>query len=108
MIAGNILGLINSCLTVLGVITTCLAVVMVADYFIVKNRSEETAAEAVNWAGVITVVLGSFLAMSLQKIFPIAFITSTVISLILYPVLRKYVLKPQKGYVDSILKSEKM
>ena len=75
------------------------------------NLSEDlpgAAGEAVNWAGVITVILGSFLAMYLQKILPIAFLTSTVISLILYPILRKYVLKPRTGYMDSILQKEKM
>ncbi len=111
MIAGNILGLINSWLTVLGVITTCLAVVMVADYFIVQKRAKDLEAykgEAVNWAGVITVIFGSVVAMLLQKTIPIPFVTSTVISLIFYPVLRNYVLKPQTGYADSILTDKKM
>ena len=108
MIAGNILGLINSWLTVLGVITTCLAVVMVADYFIVQRKSRQqvqSMGEAINWAGVITVVLGSILAMVLQNGLPIPFVTSTVISLILYPLLRIYVFKPHTGYADSILRS---
>ncbi|KUO74503.1 MAG: purine-cytosine permease-like transporter [Desulfosporosinus sp. BRH_c37] len=111
MIAGNILGLINSWLTVLGVMTTCLAVIMVADYFIVQKQTtniDSLQGEAFNWAGVITLVVGSVLAMLLQGIIPIAFVTSTIISLIFYPILRIYVFKPQTGYTDSILRNKGM
>ncbi len=100
MIIGNILGLINSWLTVLGVMTTCLAVIMVADYFIVQKGSDDlhaVEAETMNWAGVITLILGSVAAMLLQNIMPIPFLTSTVLSLILYPLLRIYVLKPGRA-----------
>lgn len=111
MIVGNILGLINSWLTVLGVITTCLAVTMVADFFIVQKQSislDDRLGELINWAGVITVILGSTAAMLMQNIIPIPFITSTVITLILYPLLRIYVLKPRRGYVDSILNAKNL
>ena len=106
MIAGNILGLINGWLTILGVMTTCLAVIMVADYFIVQKQSDDlhsVEGEAYNWAGIITLVFGTVVAMLFQKQLPIPFVTSSVISLILYPVLRIYVLKGNKGYADSIL-----
>jgi len=111
MIAGNILGLINSWLTVLGVMTTCLAVTMVADYFIVQKQTtnfDSLQGEAVNWAGVITLIVSSVLAMLLQGIIPIAFVTSTILSLIFYPLLRIYVFKPHTGYTDSILRTKKM
>lgn len=97
MIIGNILGLINSWLTILGVMTTCLAVIMVGDYYIVQKRSvslHKIEAEMVNWAGVITLVLGTVAAMLLQKTVPIPFVTSSVISIVLYPLLRTYVFKP--------------
>ena len=111
MVVGNILGLIQSWLTVLGVITTCLAVTMVADFFIVQKQSlslDDRIGELVNWAGVITVVLGSTAAMLMQKIIPIPFVTSTIISVILYPILRIYYIKPQKGYADSILNAKNL
>jgi len=111
MIAGNILGLINSWLTVLGVMTTCLAVIMIADFFIVQKQTtnfDSLQGEAVNWAGVFTLVGGSVLAMLLQGIIPIAFVTSTILSLIFYPMLRIYVFKPRTGYTDSILRTKKM
>lgn len=106
MIVGNILGKINEWLTVLGVLTTCLAVIMVADYFIVQKQADDldsVEGEAYNWAGIITLIFGTIAAMLLREVVPIPFVTSTVISLILYPVLRIYVLKARKGYADSIL-----
>lgn len=109
MIASNILGLISSWLTVLGVITTSLAAVMVADYYIVKNKSPDlsiAASELINWSGVICVVLGSAIAMVLfdNNIFPIPFITACVISLVIYPILRLYVLTPKfSEYTDSAI-----
>jgi cytosine permease len=107
MIAGNILGLINNWLTVLGVITTSLAVVMITDYYIVQKKvtSEHIGSEAVNWAGVISVVFGSVIAMYLYQaqIFTIPFITACVISLVVYPLLRLYVLRPSASeFRDSI------
>ena len=97
MVVGNILGLVQSWLTVLGVITTCFAVIIVADFYFVRKKQtqqSENAVENFNWAGIITVTVASVLAMALQKNVPIPFLTSTVISLVIYPFLRIYVLKP--------------
>jgi len=109
MIACNILGLINNWLTVLGVITTSLAVVMVADYYIVQKKTQDMktlASEAINWSGVISIVFGSVLAMYLfqENIFPVPFVTACIISVVLYPILRLYLLKPKVSeYKDSII-----
>lgn len=111
MIVGNILGKVNAWLTILGVMTTCLAVIMVADYFIVQKQSDDlhsVEGEAYNWAGIITLIFGTVVAMFFQKALPIPFATSTVISLILYPVLRIYVLKANRGYADSILVNKRL
>lgn len=97
MIAGNILGLLGSFLGILGVSTTALAAVIIADYFIVRRRkpAEAIETESVNWAGVLSVivaaVIGSVLAET--KVTPLGFLVSLVIVLVLYPLLRLFVLK---------------
>lgn len=57
MIYGNLLGLINSWVTMLGVLTTAFAGIIVADFFIVRRLVGEAESdalarrEAVNWSG---------------------------------------------------------
>jgi len=97
MIAGNILGLLSSFLGILGVSTTALAAVIIADYFIVRKRHAalQTETEAVNWAGVISVVVAAVTGSVLSEtgITPLGFVVSLVIVLVLYPILRLYVLR---------------
>ena len=97
MIAGNILGLIGSFLGILGASTTALAAVIIADYFIVRKRSAALAheRESVNWAGVISVILGAVIGsvLSATGVTPLGFLVSLAIVLVAYPLLRTYVLK---------------
>ena len=103
MLYGQILALINAWLTILGVITTALAMVMICDYFIVRPRLGETDINAhvpdnVNWSGVISVVAATILAhYVLPGILPIEFLTSVLAVLILYPLLRLFIMKPGKA-----------
>lgn len=98
MVAGDILGLIGSYLGILGVTTTALASVIIADYFIVRRRrvADPGEAEAVNWAGVVSVVGASLLGGVLQEtgVTPLGFVVALVVVLVAYPVLRTTVLRP--------------
>ncbi|GAA3704725.1 cytosine permease [Arthrobacter ginkgonis] len=95
-VAGGILDLLNAWLAVLGVITTALIGVLVSDFYIVRRRqrSDHAACEVVNWAGVLTVVLSLAVAETLQvlQVLPLGFLTSLVISAVLYPLLRRTLL----------------
>lgn len=106
MIAGNILGLLASFLGVLGVSTTALAGVIIADYFIVRKRKPAIGneTEAVNWAGVVSVVLAAVVGsvLSETRITPLGFLVSLVIVLGLYPILRKFVFRAPKYQVEVV------
>lgn len=99
MIYGDILGLVESWLDALGVLTTCMATIVIVDYYFVKRKmpseSNLIKLESVNLAGILTLILSSSAALYLStaKIFPIPFVASTILSLIIYPVLRMYVFK---------------
>ncbi|MCY0897532.1 MAG: hypothetical protein OWU33_01125 [Firmicutes bacterium] len=109
MIAGGILGLIDSWLNILGIMTTAFAAVMIADYYIVRRRTlaDHSQVEAVNVAGVVSVVVAVVLAAVLESlhVFPLGFLTSLIIVLIAYPLLRLYVFKPgtMTSMVDAAL-----
>lgn len=100
MLYGQILALVNAWITILGVITTCFAGIMIADYFLVRPKlghqdTSRFGAEEVNWSGVISTVIGVVLAhYVLNTWIPIEFFTSLVVSGVVYPLLRLYVLKP--------------
>lgn len=95
MIAGDILGLINSWITLIGVLTSCQAVIMATDYYIIQKGRDvsEIQPEQFNWAGIITLIVGTVAAFLLKDVIPILFVTAAVISLVLYYVLRKNVFK---------------
>lgn len=95
MLYGKILALVNSWVTILGVLTTSLAGVIIADFFIVQRLSRARPPSVarqpavINWAGVVTIILGTYLAhWVLQDTVRIEFFTSLLVSLVLYPVLR--------------------
>ncbi len=98
MVSMNILGLVQSWIEILGVLTTTFAGVMITDYFFVsKNQIDfKKNNESVNWAGVITTFVATTLAhYVLNKIIPIQFVSSLVISVVLYYILRTSILKPK-------------
>jgi cytosine permease len=100
MVAGGILNLFQVWLDALGILTTCFAAVMIADYYIVRKRklADHDRVEAVNWAGVISIVVATIVALVLERsgvqIFRLGFLVALVIVLFVYPFLRLYVLKP--------------
>jgi len=109
MLYGSILELIDSWVTILGVLVTAFAGIIVADYYVVKTllRKEPTAvpdkAENVNWAGVATLLVSAVMAhYVLATVIPIQAITTLVISITLYPLLRTTVLKPANREASRI------
>jgi cytosine permease len=98
MVAGGILNLIQSWLDALGIFTTAFCAVMIADHYLVRRRTraDREAVEEVNWAGVVSVVGGSIVAMLLEhvRLFQLGFVAVLVLVLIFYPVLRTTILRP--------------
>jgi cytosine permease len=100
MLYGQILALVNAWITILGVITTCFAGIMIADYYMVRpilghQDATKFSAEEINWAGILSTIIGVALAhFVLNKLIPIEFFTSLIVSGVVYPILRVYILKP--------------
>lgn len=98
---GEILTWFNEFLIILGILTMCFAGIMLADYFIVRpwlghEDTSQFGAEIMNWAGIVSVLLAFILAHHvLNKMIPIQIFTALGVSLLVYPFLRIYVLKPQ-------------
>jgi cytosine permease len=91
LLFGDLLALVSQWLTLLGVLSTGLAGLVITDYFIVRRLllSEAGAPEAVNWAGVVVLFFGTWLAhIALPQIVPIEFFPSLGFSLLCYPPLR--------------------
>lgn len=94
LVALGILGQVQAWIEILGVLTTAFATVMIVDYYFI-NKSHSYTDEPVNWAGVITVIAASWLAhYVLNKLIPIQFFSSMLLSALLYPTLRLTALKP--------------
>lgn len=98
MVSMGILAQVQAWIEILGVITTAFAGVMIIDYYFVSPsvgvRSGDEL-ETVNWAGVISTVAATVLAhYVLNKIIPIQFFSSLVVSIVLYPTLRLTVFRP--------------
>lgn len=108
MIYGNLLDLINSWITTLGVLTTAFAGIIVADFFIVRRFVDRKLLEAfirsesVNWAGVVTLFVAVISShYLLAGILPVEGITTLVICLIAYPLLRRQQLKAHANMAST-------
>jgi cytosine permease len=94
MLLGSILDWFNSFITILGILTTCISGIMIADYFIVHPRLNESQLnfnkkEAFNWSGILVCAAGFILAhYVLNSIIKIEFFTALIFSVIAYPPLR--------------------
>jgi cytosine permease len=100
MTAGGILELLQAWLGVLGILTTSFVGVILADYYFVRGgvRARRDEVEAYNAAGLATILAATVLAWWLQSagagILRLGFLVALAVSLGLYPLLRKTVLKP--------------
>lgn len=96
MLYGHLLELVNAWITLLGVLTTCFAGVIVADYYLLggSRRAQKVAEEQVNWAGVVTTLLATWLAVGpLSSWMPVLFCSALLLTLLIYPLLRRTVLR---------------
>lgn len=101
MVLGGILGLLQTYLGLLGILTTSFCGIMIADYYIVRRFAAESdvsseSVDSVNWAGVLSILLASVISFVLAqtKVFLLGFLLALVITLVLYPILRMWVLRP--------------
>jgi cytosine permease len=114
MVAGNILGLIGEYLGILGVTTTALAGLIIADYFLVRRRqvADPARVEAVNWAGVIAVIVATATGalLSATGVTSLGFLVTLVLVVLLYPPLRRYVIREGigTGFVDQQTELERV
>ena len=92
MLQGQILHLVREWVTLLGVLTTCVAGIIVCDYYLLGRIAisrHRMKSEAVNWAGVVTVLVSTVLAHYIVSHWiRIEFFTSLGTTLLLYPSLR--------------------
>lgn len=99
---GEIVTWFNAFLVVLGILTTCFAAIMIADYFLVgyfrpELSGHQIEGENINWAGIISITFGFTAAhYVLVAINPVEFITAVLVSFIVYPILRIFVLPPSR------------
>ena len=91
MLYGELLARVNAWITLLGVLTTCFSGVILADYYLMRGyRRVNMRAESVNWAGVATTGVATWLAMGpLTRWIPIPFCGAIVLSMLFYPLLRR-------------------
>lgn len=98
MIAANVFEKLSGFLSVLGIVIIGFIALAIADFYIVARFRPRVGSEVelVNWAGVLTLAFASVVAYVLSEtgVFPFGFIASTVIVLLLYPVVRLKFLTP--------------
>ena len=96
MIASNVFEKLAGFLSVLGIVLVGFIALVIADYYIVARRQPRPVeVEPVNWAGVLTLAGASIVAYLLSEtgVFPFGFVASTVLVLLVYPVVRLRLLK---------------
>jgi cytosine permease len=106
MIAADVFGRLSGLLNVLGMVVMAFIALAIADFYIVARcRARDTSAEveAVNWAGVVTLILASGIAYVLYRtgVFQYGFLASAVIAVAVYPPLRMTVLRPTARDIES-------
>ena len=91
MIAANVFEKLSGFLSVLGIVIIGFIALAIADFYIVSRfRPRTGTVEQVNWAGVLSLAFASVVAYLLSEtgVFPFGFVASTVIVLLVYPVVR--------------------
>jgi cytosine permease len=91
MIAAGVFDKLSGFLSALGIVMMGFIALAIADFYLVRRgRPRSGDAEAVDWAGVGTLVVASAIgyALSATGVFPFGFVTSTVLVLIGYPLVR--------------------
>jgi cytosine permease len=98
MLYGHILEYVEAWIKLIGVLLSSVATLIIMDYFVTAPRLNNLESENVNWAGVISflmaIVIGHWLLKPYQ---PIEIFTAITTVVVLYPILRLYVLRPKKS-----------
>lgn len=98
LLYGRILHLVEEWIKLLGVLLSALGAVVVMDYYVVARRlprPPEGASEAVNWAGVTTLVAAVLIAhLLLRRWLAVEALGALACVAVLYPLLRLTVLRP--------------
>lgn len=102
LIALNVFGQLATVVSDIGIVIIGFIALSIADYYIVRRGAKakrDAGVERVNWAGLLTLVVGSVVAYILQTtgVFSFGFLAATVIMLVVYPVVRTRLLKPGWG-----------
>ncbi|GAA5176279.1 cytosine permease [Pseudonocardia eucalypti] len=91
MIAAGVFEKLSGFLSVLGIVIIGFIALAIADFYLVSRwRPRPPGVEVVNWAGVGTLAFASVVAYLLAEtgVFPFGFVASTVIVLVVYPLVR--------------------
>lgn len=102
-LVGDILVWFNAFLVILGILTASFAGIMLADFFIARpwlarRGITPPAREDVNWSGVTTLLAAYVMAHHvLPSVIPVEALSAILVSLLVYPVLRNFVLLPRSG-----------
>ncbi len=99
MLYGHILEFIEAWIRLLGVLLSALAGLIIMDYYVVrpklKRAGQVAVDEAVNWSGVITIIVAVILAhYVLQPYLRIEVLGSLLCVATLYPLLRLVIMRP--------------
>jgi cytosine permease len=98
IVAGGVLTQLQDWIGAVGVVVTGFAAVMIADYYLVGRRTGASRSEIedINWAGVLSVSAASVSGIVLETldIFRMGFLLALAMGILLYPVLRLWVLRP--------------
>lgn len=104
MIAAGVFNKLSGFISVLGIVVVGFIALAVADFYLVGRgrRTELAEVESVDWAGVLTLAFASIVAYLLVEsgVFPFGFVTSTVLVLVAYPVVRLKLIKPRARAVE--------
>jgi cytosine permease len=98
MLYGEILHFVEEWIKLLGVLLSALAATIILDYYFVSPRLPAPGGmpEAVNWAGVVTILAAVYGAHWLLKPFqPIEVLSSLALVLVIYPPLRLRIFRPE-------------
>jgi cytosine permease len=99
MLYGHILEFIEAWIRLLGVLLSALAGLIIMDYYVVgpklKRAGQTAVDEAVNWPGVITIIVAVILAhYVLEPYLRIEVLGSLLCVAALYPLLRLVIMRP--------------
>jgi cytosine permease len=107
MLYGHILEMVEAWISLLGVLLSTLSGVILMDYFVTnstlaRNSMDHQGQEQMNWAGVVTIFTSVLMAHYLMtSLISIEVITSCMVVVILYPLLRLTIFQPKASLPET-------